>query len=89
MSHPNIATVHDFDTQGGVDFLVMELIPGEGLEEKLRSGPLPEKEVLRLGAQLARGLSAAHEHGVIHRDLKPGNLRLTGDGMLKILDLSG
>ena len=86
LSHPNIATVHDFDTQGGVDFLVMELIPGEGLEEKLRSGPLPEKEVLRLGAQLARGLSAAHEHGVIHRDLKPGNLRLTGDGMLKILD---
>ncbi len=86
LSHPHVATVHDFDTQEGIDFLVMELIPGQGLEEKLRSGPLPEKEVLKLGVQLARGLMAAHEHGVVHRDLKPSNLRLTEDGQLKILD---
>jgi serine/threonine protein kinase/formylglycine-generating enzyme required for sulfatase activity/dienelactone hydrolase len=86
LNHPNIATVYDFDTQRGVDFLVMEFIPGITLSEKLPTGPLPEKEVLRLGMQLAEGLAAAHEHGVVHRDLKPGNLRLTSDGRLKILD---
>jgi eukaryotic-like serine/threonine-protein kinase len=86
LNHPNIATVHDFDTQAGVDFLVMEYVPGTTLSEKLAAGPLPEKEVARLGAQLAEGLAAAHEQTVIHRDLKPGNLRLTADGRLKILD---
>jgi formylglycine-generating enzyme required for sulfatase activity/dienelactone hydrolase/predicted Ser/Thr protein kinase len=86
LNHPNVATIHDFDTQQGVDFLVMEYISGITLSEKVAAGPLPEKEVLRLGAQLAEGLSAAHEHGVVHRDLKPGNLRVTSDGRLKILD---
>jgi len=86
LNHPNVATIHDFDTQQGVDFLVMEYIPGITLSEKVAGRPLPEKEVLRLGVQLAEGLSAAHEHGVIHRDLKPGNLRVTSDGRLKILD---
>ena len=86
LNHPHIATVYDFDTQRGVDILVMEYIPGITLREKLATGPLPEKEVLRLGMQLAEGLAAAHEHGVVHRDLKPGNLRLTSDGRLKILD---
>jgi eukaryotic-like serine/threonine-protein kinase len=86
LNHPHIATVYDFDTQRGVDFLVMEYIPGITLSEKLAGGPLPEKEVLRLGMQLADGLAAAHEHGVVHRDLKPGNVRLTSDGRLKILD---
>jgi serine/threonine-protein kinase len=86
LNHPNIATVYDFDTQRGVDFLVMEYIPGITLSEKLAAGPLPEKEVVRLGMQLSDGLAAAHERGVIHRDLKPGNLRLTSDGRLKILD---
>jgi eukaryotic-like serine/threonine-protein kinase len=86
LNHPNIATVHDFDTQAGVDFLVMEYVPGTTLSEKLAAGPLTEKEVACLGAQLAEGLTAAHEQAVIHRDLKPGNLRLTTDGRLKILD---
>ena len=86
LNHPNIATIHDFDTQQGVDFLVMEYILGTTLSDKLAHGPLPEKEVVSLGIQLAEGLCAAHERGVIHRDLKPGNLRLTTDRRLKILD---
>ncbi len=86
LNHPNIATIHDFDTQQAVDFLVMEYIPGITLSEKIAGRPLPEKEVLRLGVQLAEGLAAAHEHGVVHRDLKPGNLQVTSDGRLKILD---
>lgn len=86
LNHPNVATIYDFDTQEGVDFLVMEYIPGETLSDKLCQGPVSEKEVVRLGLQLVEGLAAAHGQGVIHRDLKPGNLRLTSDGRLKILD---
>jgi serine/threonine protein kinase/Tfp pilus assembly protein PilF len=86
LSHPNIATVHDFGTQDAVTFLVMEYIPGVTLDQKLAAGPLPEKDVLRLGAQLTQGLAAAHKVQLIHRDLKPSNLRITPDGRLKILD---
>ncbi len=86
LSHPNIATVFDFDTQEGTDFLVTELIEGVTLDNKLAAGPLPEKEVILIGMQMAEGLVAAHREGVIHRDLKPGNLRLTPEGRLKILD---
>ena len=74
LNHPNIATIHDFDTQQGVDFLVMEYIPGITLSAKVAGRPLPEKEVLRLGVELAEGLAAAHDQGIVHRDLKPGNL---------------
>ena len=86
LNHPNVTTIHDFDTEHGVDFLVMEYIPGITLNKKLATESLSEKEVIRLGIQLAEGLAAAHEQGIVHRDLKPGNLRLTSDGRLKILD---
>ncbi len=86
LNHPNIGTVYEFGSQEGLDYLVMEYIGGVPLDAKLGSGPLPQKEVLRLGFQLADGLASAHEHGVIHRDLKPSNMRLTEDNRLKILD---
>jgi serine/threonine protein kinase/tetratricopeptide (TPR) repeat protein len=86
LNHPDVEAVYDFDTQDGVDFLAMEYIPGVTLSDKLAAGPLPEKEVVRLGSQLAEGLGAAHEQNIVHRDLKPGNLRIMADGRLKILD---
>ena len=86
LNHPNIATVFDFHTENGRDFLVMEFIEGVTLNQRLLDGSFPENEVLLIGLQLAEGLSAAHERGVVHRDLKPANLRLTPDGRLKILD---
>jgi serine/threonine-protein kinase len=86
LNHPNIEVVHDFATQDGVDYLVTEFIAGTNLSDKLARGALPEKDVARLGMQLAQGLSSAHKAGVIHRDLKPSNLRVTPDGRLKILD---
>ena len=86
LNHPNVEAVYEFNTEEGTDFLVMEYVPGVTLSDQLAAGPLAEKEVLRLGAQLAEGLAAAHEQHVVHRDLKPGNLRLTPDGRLKILD---
>ncbi|HEY3156475.1 MAG TPA: protein kinase [Candidatus Eisenbacteria bacterium] len=85
-NHPNIVVAHDFDTEGGVDFLVMEYVPGVTLRERLLAGPLPEPEILDLGKQLLRAIAAAHEADVIHQDLKPGNLKITPDGVLKVLD---
>src|SRR5207245_5972787 len=86
LNHSNIATLHDFDSEHGTSFLVMEFVQGTSFIDKVRSGPLPEKEVLLLGVQLLDGLRAAHAEGIIHRDLKPGNLRETLDGRVKILD---
>ena len=86
LNHPNIQTVHDFDTQDGVDFLVTEYVEGVTLSDRVTAGTAQEKDVLRLGAQLADGLAAAHAQGIVHRDLKPANLRVTPEGRLKILD---
>src|SRR5271167_4213343 len=86
LNHPNVEAVFDFHSEQGVDYLVLEYVPGTSLNERLEQGALPEKEVLALGIQLARGLAAAHAQRILHRDLKPGNLRVTPDNVLKILD---
>ncbi|MEO5618199.1 MAG: serine/threonine-protein kinase, partial [Candidatus Eisenbacteria bacterium] len=86
LQHPNIAVVHDFSEDRGTPYLVMELIEGETLQARLQRGPLPEPEVRRLGAQIASALAAAHESGVVHRDLKPGNIMLAARGDAKVLD---
>ena len=86
VSHPNIASVFDFGSHGEIDYLVMEYVPGVTLDVLLRQGPLECDEITRLGAQLARALAAAHVAGVVHRDIKPENVRVTPEGLLKILD---
>jgi Tfp pilus assembly protein PilF/TolB-like protein len=86
LNHPNIATVHEFSIHEGLDFIAMELISGTTLSQKLIEGQLSETAIVRLGVQLAEGLAFAHDHQVVHRDLKPGNLMITAEGRLKILD---
>ena len=86
LSHPNIATVFDFDNQEELDFLVMEYVVGVTLAQKLARGALPEREVLILGSQIADALEDAHEHGIVHCDLKPGNIMLTANQQIKLLD---
>jgi eukaryotic-like serine/threonine-protein kinase len=85
-AHPSVASVYDFVEQDGREFLIMEFVAGVTLSEILAGGPLPYEEVMRLGRQLAHGLAAAHAAGVVHRDVKPQNLKLTSAGRLKIVD---
>ena len=86
LNHPNIATIYGFEADGETRFLVMELVEGENLADRIRRGPIPVDEAIELFKQIAAGLEAAHEKGVIHRDLKPANIQLTDDGSAKILD---
>src|SRR5208282_4744556 len=86
LNHPNIETLLDFETVEGLEFLVVEYVAGVTLSEMLGKDLMPEKEIARLGVQLASGLAAAHAQQIVHRDLKPSNLRITPDGRLKILD---
>ncbi len=86
LNHPNIAAVYDVGEQDGLDYLVMECVPGEPLDQKLRSGPLSLNDILSLGQEIAAALEEAHGQGVIHRDLKPANILVTPRGHAKILD---
>ena len=86
LNHPNIETVYEFGTQDGMDFLVMEFVPGKTLADRLKGGALPEKDVIALGMQIAAALEDAHERGIVHRDLKPANIAINEKGRAKILD---
>src|SRR5262245_50194921 len=85
LNHPNICALHDVGRDEGIDFLVMEYVEGETLSQHLRKGPLPTEQLLRTAVEIATALDQAHRHGVIHRDLKPGNIMLTKTGA-KLLD---
>src|SRR2546422_5894334 len=85
LSHPHICTLHDIGCQDGVDFLVMEYLEGETLEQRLLKGPLPLEQALRYAAQIADALAKAHKLGITHRDLKPANVMLTKNGA-KLMD---
>jgi serine/threonine protein kinase len=85
LNHPNICSLFDVGSQDGTDFLVMECIEGESLAERLAKGPIPVQQVLKVGAEIADALDKAHRGGVVHRDLKPGNIMLTKTGA-KLLD---
>jgi serine/threonine protein kinase/Tol biopolymer transport system component len=86
LNHPNIAAIHGLEEFEGTHFLVLELIEGETLAERIKSGPVPVEDALKLGMQIAEALEAAHEKGVIHRDLKSANIKVTPDGKVKVLD---
>jgi serine/threonine-protein kinase len=86
LNHPNIATIHGLEKSDGQHFLVMELVEGDTLAERINKGPLPVDEALKVCCQIAEGLESAHEKGIIHRDLKPSNVKVTPEGKVKILD---
>jgi serine/threonine protein kinase len=85
LNHPHICVLHDIGHQDGIDYLVMECVEGETLAKRLEKGPLPLEQVLKYGAHIADALDKAHRSGVVHRDLKPGNIMLTATGA-KLLD---
>ncbi|MGB8774343.1 MAG: serine/threonine-protein kinase, partial [Terriglobales bacterium] len=85
LNHPYICTLHDVGHQDGIDFLVMEFLEGETLAGRLLRGPLPTEQVLKCGIEICEGLERAHKSGVVHRDLKPGNVMLTKTGA-KLMD---
>ncbi len=86
LNHPRIATLYGFEVDGSHSALVMELVPGPTLAERIVTGALPLDEALKISLQIAEAFEDAHEHGVIHRDMKPANVKLTSDGTVKVLD---
>ncbi len=86
LNHPNIASIYGLEESYGTHFLVLELIEGETLADRMKRGPIPVEECLKLALQIAQALEAAHDKGVIHRDLKPANIKISPDGMIKVLD---
>jgi serine/threonine protein kinase/tetratricopeptide (TPR) repeat protein len=86
LNHPNVAAIYGLEDAGGFPYLVLEFVDGETLAARLARGPLAARDAIEIGAQIASGVEAAHERGVVHRDLKPGNVMLTRAGVVKVLD---
>ena len=86
LNHPNIAIIHGLEKADGIRALVMELVEGSTLADRIAQGPIPVEEALPIARQIADALEAAHERGIIHRDLKPGNVKVRPDGTVKVLD---
>ena len=86
LNHPHIAGIHDIAEADGTRFLVLELVEGETLADRLRHGPLSIDEALTIATEISEALQAAHERGIVHRDLKPANIKITADGRVKVLD---
>src|SRR5262245_31938409 len=86
LNHPNIITIYDVGSEGGRAFIAMELVRGVTLAERLGHGPLQEAGVFDIATQIGRGLGRAHRSGILHRDLKPDNIMVDADGLVKIVD---
>src|SRR5215831_9008698 len=86
LNHPNVAQIYGLEQVGNTGCIVMELVEGETLSDKLKRGPIPLDEALEIAKQIAEALAAAHERGIVHRDLKPANIKLTPSGIVKVLD---
>ena len=86
LNHPNIAAIYGLDESAASPFLVMELVPGQTLAERVKAGAVEMEEVLKIGGQIAEALEHAHEKTIVHRDLKPANVKLTPEGKVKVLD---
>ena len=86
LNHPNIAQIHGLEKSDGIIALVMELVEGDDLSQRIARGAIPLDEALPIAKQIAEALEAAHEQGIIHRDLKPANIKVRADGTVKVLD---
>ncbi len=86
LDHPNIGAIYGVEDSDGHHALVLQLVEGDTLADRIARGPLPLEEALPIARQIAGALEAAHEHGIVHRDLKPANVKITPDGVVKVLD---
>src|SRR3982750_2076409 len=86
LNHPNIAAIYGFEDSGSTHALVLELVEGPTLADRIAKGPIPLEEAVPIAKQIAEALEAAHEQGIIHRDLKPANIKMRDDGTVKVLD---